>query len=114
MPSPYFNEPGYEHQRGSEQGQRRCREYNDGIHLHTIRLAMLSHLRSSPAGFEEVVRRHFAVLKAPITAQCAEWAARATTAGMRAEIARVLAELSAELAALPNCVDTPTTQLRRN
>ena len=60
------------------------------------------------------MRRHFAVLKAPITAQCAEWAARATTAGMRAEIARVGAELSAELAALPNCVDTPTTQLRRN
>ena len=87
MPDPYFNEPGYEIHRGTAEGRRRSREYDDAIHLHTISLAMLAHLeQGAPRGFDDVVRRHFGVLTEPLLGLCTTWARSATTAEMRAEI----------------------------
>lgn len=90
---PYFNEPGYQIHQGSEEGRRRSQEYDDQIHLHNIRLAMVAPLRSSPLGFDDVVRRHFRVLGVAVLAQCDAWAKCATSTEMRMDLAAATASL---------------------
>ena len=85
---------------GSDEGRRRSEIYDDAIHLHTIRLAMLAHLRCPPRGFEAVVSRHFALVAAPLQEQCAEWARCARSDEMRRDIAAAGGELTVELARL--------------
>ena len=97
VPQPYFNEPGYQIHAGSEEGRRRSEIYDDAIHLHTIRLAMLAHLRRPPAGFEEVISRHFAVLAEPLLEQGMEWARCARSEEMSRDIAAAASELKSEL-----------------
>eukprot|EP00020_Sapocribrum_chincoteaguense_P000263 CAMPEP_0170752206 /NCGR_PEP_ID=MMETSP0437-20130122/11849_1 /TAXON_ID=0 /ORGANISM="Sexangularia sp." /LENGTH=1243 /DNA_ID=CAMNT_0011091269 /DNA_START=39 /DNA_END=3769 /DNA_ORIENTATION=- len=75
---PYFNEPGYERERGTSEGERHSFEYNEDLRLSTIRFAMVGHLRKPPVGFEDVVRTHFRLQKNRLLAQCASWAAEAT------------------------------------
>eukprot|EP00903_Cladosiphon_okamuranus_P005775 g5723.t1 len=59
VPQPWFNEPGYERQLGTEQGKAQSWEYNAKQREGTLRLAMLQMLQSPPAGFENVVKGHF-------------------------------------------------------
>jgi baculoviral IAP repeat-containing protein 6 len=51
---PYFNEPGYEKSRGTDQGERNCREYNVGIQIATVEWAMLDQLRHPSPCFKDV------------------------------------------------------------
>lgn len=103
VPDPWFNEPGYEREMGTAAGKLHSDRYNHGaaphwlagplasrrpltanmaaiaaigclaLRAHTVRWAMLDMLRSPPAAFALVVRRHFALRKAAILAEMATW-----------------------------------------
>mmetsp|Transcript_16895 Transcript_16895/g.26176 ORF Transcript_16895/g.26176 Transcript_16895/m.26176 type:complete len:257 (-) Transcript_16895:513-1283(-) len=100
VPEPYYNEPGYELQKGSAEGLRRSRQYNDMIHLNAIRYAMLAHLRNPPPGFEEVVTSHFGTLAGPILQQCNQWENEAVDKEVASEIRSATLELERALGQL--------------
>ena len=60
VPDPFFNEPGYERTRGTPEGDRQNRAYNENIREATVRFAMIDivSLRKRPA-------RSRILLKAP-------------------------------------------------
>jgi len=70
---PYFNEPGYADDRNKKSGQDRSREYNEDIRLRTMRHAMRDTLRRPPAGMEEVVNKHFVLVRPLLERQLARW-----------------------------------------
>lgn len=72
-PDPVFNEPGYERQQGTEEGEVQSRQYNWKLHLQTLRHAILGQLRNPPPGFEKLIRFHFALQREAVLKQCAEW-----------------------------------------
>eukprot|EP01114_Cavostelium_apophysatum_P010870 TRINITY_DN2500_c0_g2_i1.p1 TRINITY_DN2500_c0_g2~~TRINITY_DN2500_c0_g2_i1.p1 ORF type:complete len:1245 (-),score=372.21 TRINITY_DN2500_c0_g2_i1:122-3856(-) len=70
---PYFNEPAYEAQRGTKEGDMRSKEYNETIRLGTLRHAILGQLRAPSLGFEDVIKTHFRLQKDRVLTQCKEW-----------------------------------------
>lgn len=69
----YYNEPGYESMRNTENGRLGNEGYSNVVRLANIRHAMIDMIRKPPAGFEEVVRRHFAIKKGEILEECQKW-----------------------------------------
>ncbi len=70
---PYFNEPGYERDRGNESGKKRNNEYNEPIRFQTMKLGMLEQLRNPTYGFEDVIKNHFRMKKNDIIKKLDEW-----------------------------------------
>jgi ubiquitin-protein ligase len=93
VPQPYFNEPGYEGDKGTPAGDQRSREYNDNIRAATLRHAVRDMLRRPPAGFEEIVRSHFRLLRPLLERQIRRWVAEAQTESTREGMLRTYAEL---------------------
>jgi hypothetical protein len=61
VPDPYFNEPGYETSRGTEEGTRRSNEYSKSVHGMTLRVAMVEYLKNPfmYPEFVDVIHHHF-------------------------------------------------------
>lgn len=70
VPDPYFNEPGWEKDRGTDAGDKNDFEYSAKIKGHTLDFAMLDHIRrinkkktqkhaQKDHPFDEVLRTHF-------------------------------------------------------
>eukprot|EP00042_Codosiga_hollandica_P055600 m.782598 g.782598 ORF g.782598 m.782598 type:complete len:291 (+) comp59152_c1_seq24:3324-4196(+) len=104
---PFFNEPGYERQQGTDEGRQNSARYNDECCTNTLRLAVLEQLRHPPAGFEDVVRNHFKLLGDRIVVQYERWARRAhhratasNTHDFGLDMQRLLVQLKTELAKL--------------
>jgi len=97
---PYFNEPAYDSQKGTKEGEMRSFEYNENLRLATIRHAMIEPLRFPSEGFEEVVRLHFTIQKARITNQVHQWVKEASET-FKDKMIRAEKELLQELAKLP-------------
>lgn len=55
---PYFNEAGYEKQKGSQQGRENSRMYNEMVILKLVQ-AMSKLVQHPPPVFEEDIRAHF-------------------------------------------------------
>ncbi|KAK3930467.1 (E3-independent) E2 ubiquitin-conjugating enzyme [Frankliniella fusca] len=55
---PYFNEAGYEKQKGSQQGRENSRMYNEMVLLKLVQ-AMSKLVQNPPPAFEEDIREHF-------------------------------------------------------
>lgn len=76
VPDPYFNEPGYASSRNTPQGNKQSEQYNSGIRLHTLRVAMYDHLVNKKfpyPEFKEVLQRHFSSKKGTILHQIEKW-----------------------------------------
>lgn len=56
---PYYNEPGFERERDTPQGELRSQRYNESVALSSYHL-MLRVLRSPPSDFAHLAKRHFA------------------------------------------------------
>jgi hypothetical protein len=69
----YFNEPGFEGEQGTEEGDRKNEAYSNIVRLGNIRYAMNGQIKNPPKGFEEVVRRHFYIKKKEIIEECEKW-----------------------------------------
>ena len=74
VPDPCFNEPGYEAQRGTPQGDALCEQYNSQIRAATLKHAILEQMLRPPPAFADVVRMHFAEKRAALRKQMNEWA----------------------------------------
>jgi len=70
---PYFNEPAYDSQKGTKEGELRSNEYNESIRLSTLRHAILGQIKNPSPGFEEIIRTHFKIQKDRLLKQCEEW-----------------------------------------
>lgn len=58
VPEPYFNEAGYEKQKGTQQGKENSRMYNEMVVLKLVQ-AQTRLIQHAPAIFKDVIFRHF-------------------------------------------------------
>ena len=70
---PYFNEPSYEREQGTDFGKRKSREYNEKIYPNTIKYAMLDMIKNPPLGLEEIIKNHFKLKKEDIITTINKW-----------------------------------------
>ena len=55
---PYFNEPGYESQRGTPMGDQHLKDYNDTIKFQTKRVAIDLNYKFPPPEFQDAIQKH--------------------------------------------------------
>ncbi|XP_014667326.1 PREDICTED: baculoviral IAP repeat-containing protein 6-like [Priapulus caudatus] len=91
---PFFNEPGYEQEIGSEAGRKHSAEYNHEVQINTVKWAMVHQMSNPSPGFEEVIKTHFRLKKDRILQEVEGW--YATNKSSRLE--RQLQNLKSELA----------------
>ncbi|XP_070564188.1 probable ubiquitin-conjugating enzyme protein 17 [Ptychodera flava] len=70
---PYFNEPGYESQIGTDHGQQNSQSYNQGVRVNNIKYAILSQLRNPSPAFEGVIKTHFRLKREKILQEAETW-----------------------------------------
>ncbi|ELU17166.1 hypothetical protein CAPTEDRAFT_195632 [Capitella teleta] len=73
VPEPYFNEPGYEQEIGTEPGRRHSNDYNLDVQINTIKYAMIGQLQNPSHGFEDVIKAHFYLKKERILQEVEDW-----------------------------------------
>jgi len=99
VPDPFFNEPGYERNRGTPEGDRQNRQYNETIREGTVRHAMVDILAKPPDAFASTIRTHFRLRKAQILEQVRGWAADKGNSTRHAETMKaLLTQLEAAIA----------------
>ena len=99
VPDPFFNEPGYERNRGTPEGDRQSRAYNEVIREATVRYAMiaqLKHCATATPELREPIELHFKLRKDAILQQVHGWA---KDSGNSARHASHMATLASELEA---------------
>ena len=74
VPDPFFNEPGYERNRGTPEGDRQSRSYNEAIREATVRYAMVEQLKKPPPELQAPILDHFRLRRAAILDQVKGWA----------------------------------------
>lgn len=57
----YFNEPGFDSEQGTVEGQRKNEAYANIVRIGNVRHAINEQIKNPPKGFEDVVNRHFYV-----------------------------------------------------
>lgn len=70
---PYFNEPGYERNIGTPQGDKANFEYNEPLRYHTIELAIIDQIKNGPLEYKEIIENHFRIKKNDILSTCKKW-----------------------------------------
>mmetsp|Transcript_19896 Transcript_19896/g.41565 ORF Transcript_19896/g.41565 Transcript_19896/m.41565 type:complete len:969 (-) Transcript_19896:115-3021(-) len=70
---PFFNEPGYQGQRGTPEGDTQNRRYNTEQRYKTMQIAMLGQLTNPDPCFGVVIAQHFHLRKDDIIARCKMW-----------------------------------------
>jgi ubiquitin-protein ligase len=73
VPTPYFNEPGYESNMNTPDGKDKSNEYNSNVRNATIRFAMLDMIEKPPVGFEYMVLSHFFLQRDNLIKQVDGW-----------------------------------------
>ena len=73
VPQPYFNEPGFEREIGTEMGERRSHEYNRSVRENCVRWAMIDVLRNPKKEFAEAIKVHFKLQGEKIKATIQAW-----------------------------------------
>ncbi|EGR33396.1 ubiquitin-like modifier activating enzyme 6, putative, partial [Ichthyophthirius multifiliis] len=73
----YFNEPGFEGQAGSDEGEKKNRAYQNIVKYCNIKFAMIDQILNPPKGFEDVIQRHFYIKKNEILSEVNQWIAQA-------------------------------------
>jgi hypothetical protein len=69
----YFNEPGFENEAGTPEGNRKNEGYMNIVRYGNVKWAMLGHLKNPPPGFETVIKRHFYCKRADILKDVHHW-----------------------------------------
>ncbi|CAK9018060.1 unnamed protein product [Durusdinium trenchii] len=94
---PYFNEPGFEREIGTEPGERRSREYNRSVKENCIRWAMIDVLKNPKKEFTEAIKLHFKLQAEEIEATIQAWIEAEAEAAHRQTLQNLLASLKEEL-----------------
>lgn len=77
MQYPFFNEPGYERQLGTPEGERNARYGHNGgydrLRVGTLQWAIAAQLASPSPGFEDAIKEHFKLKKDHILKTMEKW-----------------------------------------
>lgn len=91
---PYYTEGGghggMEHTTAGKKGSAR---YNNTLRLSTLRHAIIEPLKYPPKGFEDVVRRHFAMLRKRVLTQAKIWTLESQGTELEKRFERAYSEL---------------------
>lgn len=68
-----YNEPGHQRDNLTETGRARNQGYSNIVKYANIKYAMISHLKSPPACFKNVIQNHFRLKKDAIIEACEKW-----------------------------------------
>ncbi|CAJ1379970.1 unnamed protein product [Effrenium voratum] len=98
VPEPYFNEPGFEREIGTSQGQEHSARYNAALRENCVRWAMIDALKRPKKEFAEAIKAHFKLQADKIQATIRQWIAEAPAHAATLQV--LLAELQAELGRL--------------
>ena len=72
---PFFNEPGYQSLRGTDEGAKRSTEYNANVRYHTLEYAVYKQLQSTQdPRLSPLVRTHFDILWNTLQPEYVRWA----------------------------------------
>ncbi|CAH1773453.1 unnamed protein product [Owenia fusiformis] len=93
VPEPYFNEPGYEQEIGTDAGKRHSAEYNADVRTNTIKWGMINQLQNPSEGFSDVIKSHFYLKKDRILEEVEGWVRRSKSS----KLERVVQNLKTEL-----------------
>ena len=69
----YFNEPGFEGEAGTEEGEKKNEAYSNIVRYCNVKFAMVDQLKNPSKGFENAIRRHFYLKKDEILKECYKW-----------------------------------------
>lgn len=75
----YFNEPGFEGERGKPEGERKNEAYSNVVRLCNIKFAMIGQIKNPAKGFESIIKRHFYIKKDEILKETKKWLEYAET-----------------------------------
>ena len=78
----YFNEPGYEHEAGTPEGERKNDGYSNIVRYCNVKYAIIDMIKNPPAGFEKIIKYNFYLKKNEILKEVKDWvdAAKNSTA----------------------------------
>lgn len=71
--NPYYNEPGWEKNLGTEFGKQQSNIYNQNLYPNTIKFAMIDMIRNPPDSFKDVIKYHFKFKKDEIIKRITNW-----------------------------------------
>ena len=69
----YYNEPGYEHEAGTTEGEAKNEAYSNIVRYCNISYSMIDQMASPSKGFEEAIRKHFFLKRDEIMDEVKEW-----------------------------------------
>lgn len=76
---PYFNEPGYQNQYGTPNGEKSSKEYNQAVRLYTLQHTIYDMLNDNKfKEFNDIMREHFKLKKDTIIKMMDKWLEEAT------------------------------------
>lgn len=73
VPDPYFNEPGFEQEIGTDSGKKHSDDYNEDVCYNNMKYAMISQLQNPPPEFADVIKSHFYWKKQRILEEVDSW-----------------------------------------
>lgn len=73
VPDPYFNEPGFEQEIGTDSGKKHSDDYNEDVCYNNMKYAMISQLQNPPPEFADVIKSHFYWKKQRILEEVEGW-----------------------------------------
>lgn len=73
----YFNEPGFEHEMNTENGEKKNRAYQNIVKYCNIKFAIIDQIKNPPKGFEKVVKMNYYLKKDMILEEIAQWCEQA-------------------------------------
>lgn len=75
----YFNEPGYEHEAGTVEGEKKNEGYANIVRYCNIKFAIIDAIKNPPPGFEKVIKRNYYLKKNEILREVKEWVDKSKT-----------------------------------
>lgn len=75
----YFNEPGYEHEAGTVDGERKNDGYANIVRYCNVKFAIIDQIKNPTPGFEKIIRSSFYLKKNEVLKEVREWVDKAKT-----------------------------------
>lgn len=69
----YFNEPGYEHEMNTDEGEKKNKGYANIVKYCNIKYAMIEVIKNPISGFESVINKSFYLKKEMILEEVKQW-----------------------------------------
>lgn len=70
---PYYNEPSYERDRGTDKGNHSATNYANNAKYLNMKWAIHDIIKNPRAGFENIIKEHFSMKKNDILEECKKW-----------------------------------------